>query len=460
MAQAISFHGAAETVTGSKHLLSVDGKQILVDCGLFQGSRELRNRNWEPFDFDPHELDAVVITHAHIDHIGMLPKLVRDGYRGPLYATPGTIGLARISLPDSGRLQEEEARYHNKHGSSRHQPALPLYTEADAFEALKLFKPVRYNEMHDLPAKCTFRFRPAGHILGSAFAEVYFPNGERILMGGDLGRFNTPIITDPTLVDFAEYLVVESTYGDRLHSTESAKERLRNLINDAIDNRLTLIVPSFSIGRTQELLYYINELQREKGIGFIPIYVDSPMGVSATALYDKTLDDHDLDMKLRLDEGDDPLDPDGLTLVRDVNQSKAINTMTGPMMIIAGSGMANGGRVIHHLKHRLGRRDTIVLFTGYQAEGTMGRTLLNGADTVQIHGQEIEVRATVDKLNSLSAHADQGEIMRWLGGFKQPPRKTFIVHGEPKAQQILAEKIRKDLGWSVVIPHQDQRFEL
>ncbi|MBL8061039.1 MAG: MBL fold metallo-hydrolase [Chthonomonas sp.] len=460
MAQAITFHGAAQTVTGSKHLLEVDGKQILVDCGLFQGGRELRERNWLPFGFDPLSLDAVIVTHAHIDHIGLLPKLIKEGYRGPLYATPGTIGLARISLPDSGRLQEEEAKYHNKHRSSRHDPALPLYTEADAFEALKLFKPIRYNQLQSLPGGASFRFLPAGHILGSGYAEVFFENGDRILMGGDLGRFNTPIINDPTMVEYAEYLVVESTYGDRLHSTENAKDRLREVIQAAIQDHLTIIVPSFSIGRTQELLYYINELQRERAIGFIPIYVDSPMGVSATALYDKTLDDHDLDMRLRLDEGDDPLDPDGLTLVRDVNQSKAINSMTGPMMIIAGSGMANGGRVIHHLKHRLRRRDTLVLFTGYQAEGTMGRDLLEGASEVTIHGQPVEVNAQVDKLNSLSAHADQGEIMHWLRGFKEPPRKTFIVHGEPKAQETLAEKIRAELGWNVIIPRQGERVEL
>ncbi len=460
MAQAITFHGAAQTVTGSKHLIEIDGKQILIDCGLFQGSRDLRDRNWLPFGFNPREIDAAVITHAHIDHIGLLPKLVHQGYQGPLYATPGTIGLARISLPDSGRLQEEEARFHNKKGTSRHQPALPLYTEADAFVALKQFQPVRYGQLQSLPSGCSFRFSPAGHILGSAFAEVFFRNGERILMGGDLGRFNTPIITDPTIMEHAEYLVVESTYGDRLHAQENAKEKLRGLINDAIENGLTLIVPSFSIGRTQELLYYINELQREKAIGFIPIYVDSPMGVSATALYDRTIEDHDVDMKIRLDEGDDPLDPKGLTLVRDVSQSKAINSMTGPMMIIAGSGMANGGRVIHHLKYRLSRRDTVVLFTGYQAEGTMGRRLLEGAEEVHIHGQEIAVNARVEKLNSLSAHADQGEIMRWLAGFKEPPRQTFIVHGEPRAQEALAAKIREELGWTVAIPAQGERFEL
>lgn len=460
MAQSIAFHGAAETVTGSKHLLTVDGKKILVDCGLFQGSRDLRERNWEPFGFDPNEIDAVVVTHAHIDHIGLLPKLVKEGYRGPIYATPGTIGIAKISLPDSARLQEEEAKFHNKHRTSRHEPALPLYTEADAYETMKLFRPVRYNMNHDLPAGCSFNFKPAGHILGSAFAEVYFPNGERILMGGDLGRFNTPIITDPTMVDFAEYLVVESTYGDRFHAQEDAKERLRVLINEAIDDHLTLIVPSFSIGRTQELLYFINDLQRENAIGRIPIYLDSPMGVSATELYDRTIEDHDVDMKYRSDEGDDPLNPDGVVMVRDVNQSKAINSMTGPMMIIAGSGMANGGRVIHHLKYRLRNHKTVVVFTGYQAQGTLGRRLIEGATEVEIHREMIPVNARIEKMNSLSAHADQGEILKWLRGFKTPPRMTFIVHGEPEPQAILAAKIREVLGWEVSIPHQGEAFDL
>lgn len=460
MAQSIAFHGAAETVTGSKHLLTVDGKKILVDCGLFQGSRDLRERNWEPFGFDPNEIDAVVVTHAHIDHIGLLPKLVKEGYRGPIYATPGTIGIAKISLPDSARLQEEEAKFHNKHRTSRHEPALPLYNEADAYETMKLFRPVRYNMNHDLPAGCSFNFKPAGHILGSAFAEVYFPNGERILMGGDLGRFNTPIITDPTMVDFAEYLVVESTYGDRFHAQEDAKERLRVLINEAIDDHLTLIVPSFSIGRTQELLYFINDLQRENAIGRIPIYLDSPMGVSATELYDRTIEDHDVDMKYRSDEGDDPLNPDGVVMVRDVNQSKAINSMTGPMMIIAGSGMANGGRVIHHLKYRLRNHKTVVVFTGYQAQGTLGRRLIEGATEVEIHREMIPVNARIEKMNSLSAHADQGEILKWLRGFKTPPRMTFIVHGEPEPQAILAAKIREVLGWEVRIPHQGEAFDL
>lgn len=460
MSHTLGFYGAAQTVTGSKHLLTTSGKKILIDCGLFQGGRALRERNWEPFGFDPTEIDAVIVTHAHIDHIGLLPKLIRDGFKGPIFATPGTIGISRFSLPDSGRLQEEEAKYHNKHLTSSHQPALPLYTEADAFEVLKLMRPVHYFEETAAPGGCRFEFIPAGHILGSAYAKITLASGETLLMGGDLGRFDTPIIRDPEMVSGADFLVVESTYGDRFHAQEDTIGRLREIMTRAVREHMVVLIPSFSIGRTQELLYFINELQREGSLPKLPIYLDSPMAVSATELYAKTTEDQDRDMKIRLDEGDDPMSPDGLVLVRDKNQSKAINSMNGPMMVIAGSGMANGGRIVHHLKNRLGKENTLVLFTGYQGEGTLGRELLEGSPTVSIHGQDIEVRAQVDKLNSLSAHADQGEIMNWLRGFQTPPKMTFIVHGEPPVQEVLAEKIRTELGWEVMIPSHGQTVNL
>lgn len=459
MSASITFHGAAQTVTGSRHLLELNGKRILVDCGMFQGGSELRQRNWQEPPFDPASLDAVVITHAHMDHIGMLPRLVQQGYTGPIYATPATIGLARISLPDSGRIQEEDARYANKHGYSQHRPALPLYTEKDAYRTLKQFEPVRYRELHDLPGGAQWRYLPAGHILGSAYAEVYFSNGERILMGGDLGRYDTPIIVDPTAVDFAEYLVVESTYGNRLHSDENPSTKLEAILKNAFNEGLTVIVPSFSIGRTQELLYLLKQLENAHRIPRIPIFVDSPMAISATDLYLRHKEDHDEDMKIALTDGK-ALEPDLLEFVRDREQSKALNSRKGPMMIIAGSGMANGGRVVHHLLHRLSDPSTFVLFTGYQAEGTLGRDILELNPEVRIHGKFVQVRARVEKLNSLSAHADQSEILRWLSGFKQPPRKTFIVHGEPEAQEALRDKIDEELGWSCEIPYQGQRFEL
>jgi metallo-beta-lactamase family protein len=459
MAQSITFHGAAEVVTGSKHLLTLDGKRILVDCGLFQGTRDARSLNWERFSFDPASLDAVVITHAHLDHIGMLPRLVAFGYSGPIYATPATIGLSRISLPDSARIQEEDARRANRHGS-RHSPALPLYTEEQAFACLKQFQPVHYDETRALPGGAQFRFHPAGHILGSAFAEIFFANGGRILMSGDLGRFNTPIIRDPTLMDAAEYLVVESTYGDRLHSPEDPMVKLEQILHDAMQTGAAVIVPSFAIGRTQELLYYCRKLQDAGRMPRIPVFIDSPMGMSATALYASCKEEQDADMRLSVDEHRSELEPEGVEFIRDREQSKALNNRPGPLMIIAGSGMATGGRVIHHLLNRIGNPKTIVVFTGYQAAGTLGRHILDGEPIVRIFGEEVHVAARVEQLSALSAHADQGEILHWLKAFKSPPRRTFIVHGEPPAQQALQAKIREELGWETVIPHMHQAFAL
>lgn len=460
MANRLTCHGAAETVTGSRHLIETNGKRILVDCGLFQGGSELKQRNWQPLAFDPRDIDAVVLTHAHIDHIGYLPRLVKHGYDGPIYCTAATAALCRISLPDSGRLQEEEARHANKHGYTKHNPALPLYTEADAYAVFPRLKKIHYHEFRDLPGGAVWRYLPAGHILGSAFAEIYFDNGERILMSGDLGRYNTPIIKHPAIVDFSEYLMIESTYGDRLHGEGDPAEHLGQVLRQAYQSGSTVIVPSFAIGRTQELLYYIHTLQGQGRCPRIPIFIDSPMAVSTTDLYRACQEEHDADMNQEVDLGHHPLDPEGVTFVRDRELSKELNSRPGPMVIIAGSGMANGGRVVHHLFHRLSDPSTVVLFTGYQAEGTLGRRLLEGEPTVTIFGQEVEVRAHVDKLNALSAHADQADIMRWLGNFKTPPKRTFIVHGEPKAQAVLQAKIAAELGWETVIPKQGESFEL
>lgn len=460
MPQSIAFHGAAQTVTGSKHLITANGKKILVDCGLFQGSRELRERNWRPFAFDPQEIDAVVLTHAHTDHIGLLPKLVKEGYRGPIYATKGTQGLCKVSLPDSGRLQEEEASYHNRHQTSRHAHALPLYTEADAYETLKLIQPVHFYDFKNLPGGVTFQYVPAGHILGSAFVEVYFENGERILMGGDLGRYDRPILKDPTPMDFAEYLVIESTYGDRLHDKGDAKEKIAEILADAERDRSVVLVPSFAIGRTQEMLWYFNELQKEGRFPKMPVYVDSPMASATTLLYMEPGDDLDDDLRVDLTEGNSPFRRDIVQFVRDRNMSKSLNSAEGPFIVISGSGMLTGGRITHHLQAHVSDPSTIVLFTGYQAEGTLGRDLLDGAPTVRLFGHEVEVRARVEKLDMLSAHADYEEMMRWLSHFKSAPRKTFIVHGEPPAQLALQQRIREELGWETEIPAQGQSFAL
>jgi len=459
MSQTIQFLGAAETVTGSRHLLTLNGAKVLVDCGLFQGGKELRSRNWLPFPINPKEIDALVVTHAHLDHIGYIPKLVRDGFEGPIYCTRATLGLARISLPDSGHLQEEDARHHNRYGTS-HNPALPLYTEADARDCLRLFKPVKYDTFTEIPGGATFRFLPAGHILGSAFAEIYFENSERILTSGDLGRYDTPIIKDPTTIEYAEYLVVESTYGDRLHSHEPVLPKLEELLNWAMANRSIVLVPSFSIGRTQELLYYLKQLEEQGKLPNIPIYVDSPMGLSATELYTNAVEERDEETQLKFNLHENPLEPKGLRMVRNPQESKQLNQARGPAFIIAESGMANGGRIVHHFIHHLGEPSTLVIFTGYQAEGTLGRMIIEGAKRVHILGQEVEVNARIDKLNALSAHADQAEIMQWLRGFKSPPRKTFIVHGEPPAQAAMRDKIVAELKWDVAIPHWKEQFEL
>lgn len=456
--QTIGFYGAAETVTGSRHLVTVNHKKVLVDCGLFQGGRELRQRNWEPFPIDPREIDAVVITHAHLDHIGWLPRLVAEGYEGPIYATSATIALSRISLPDSARLQEEDARQANKHGS-RHAPALPLYTEQDVYPCLKLFRPVGYDKRQELPGGASFKFVPAGHILGSAMAEIALPSGDLLLMSGDLGRFGTPIIRDPETVDFADYLVIESTYGDRLHSHEDPMVKLEEIMKDAWRDGSVVLVPSFAIGRTQELLFYLRKLQDENRMPRIPVFVDSPMAVSVTELYRTCKEEMDEDMLLSLQHGHSELEPEGVTYIRDATESKALNSRSGPMMIIAGSGMANGGRILHHLIHHLPDPRTIVLFTGYQAEGTLGRRLLEGQKAVRIMKSELQVAARIERVSALSAHADQGEILHWLGGFHTPPKTTFIVHGEPPAQEALQAKI-EELGWKAEIPHQAQVFPL
>ena len=445
----LSFFGAARTVTGSRHLLDLGDAKILVDCGMFQGDREARARNAAPFPFDPADVDALVVTHAHMDHIGLIPRLIAGGFRGPIVATPATIGLARVSLPDSGRIQEEEASRRARHGGPNEPP---LYTEAEAYAALERFEPLGYHTEADLPGGATLTFRPAGHILGSAYAQIGLPEGRVLLMGGDLGRFGTPVIRDPERVAHADYLVVESTYGDREHRKEPVLPKLRAILERAAEVGGAVLVPSFSIGRTQELLYYLRKLQDAGEMPRMPIFLDSPMAVTATELYRNAKEDQDDDMLVSVAEGRSELDPEGLQLVRDRATSKALNARPGAMVIIAGSGMATGGRIVHHLLQRLGRSETTVLFTGYQAEGSLGRRILEGENPVKMLGQEVAVAATVERLNALSAHADQGEILDWLRGFAEPPRTTFIVHGEPRANQGLADAIAAELGWRTVIP--------
>lgn len=458
MADSITFYGAARTVTGSRHFLQLEGHPVLVDCGLYQGSRELADKNRDPFQFDPKKIEKLVLTHAHLDHLGLIPRLVDEGFTGEVICTPATEALAKISLPDSGRIQEEDAYHHNK----RHHdnPIQPLYNERQALAALKQFRTREYYEIFDLPGGAQCRFMPAGHILGSAMAEIFLKSGARILMSGDLGRYNRPLIKDPAAVDSADYLVIESTYGDRLHPVEDTLEHLERVIKDAVETQSAILIPSFSIGRTQELLYYISQLQDQHRIPRIPIFLDSPMATSTTALYRRFYEDLDPDMIKAFEANESLLEPDGVHFVRDRNESKSLNNRPGPFILIAGSGMATGGRIVHHLMLRLPQEQTTVLFTGFQSEGTLGRRLLDGASTVHIMGQEIEVRAKVDRLKSLSAHADQADLMHWMGQFKSQPQLTFIVHGEPDAQNALQDKIVSTLGWDVVIPNEGDHFPL
>ena len=460
----IQFLGAARTVTGSKHLVEVDGFLAMVDCGLFQGLKELRLRNWEPFPIDPASINTVILTHAHIDHTGYLPRLVRDGFHGEVYATPATVELARILLPDSARLQEEDAVYANKVGSTKHAPALPLYNEKDANEALRHLNSVNFHKQVQLTRKLSFEFVTAGHIIGSSFVNFDFESKDgrrkRMIMTGDLGRYNEPIIPDPSNIDDADYIVVESTYGDRDHPDYDVKARLAEIINDTARLGGHILIPAFAIGRTQQLLYLIRELEEENRIPILPVYVDSPMAVSATKLYLRHTEDHDLEMKDLLDERRNPLATKRFNLARTVQESKKVSEEEESTIVISASGMATGGRILHHLRKRLPDERNTVIFAGFQAEGTRGRRLVDGATEVKIFGQFVPVRARIERLENLSAHADSKEILRWLGGFKRAPETLFLVHGEPNAQEVLKNKIIEKFGWRVVIPEYLEKFDL
>lgn len=460
----LQFLGATGTVTGSKYVLEAHGSRAMIDCGLFQGLKELRLRNWESLAVNPTSITWVLLTHAHIDHSGYLPRLVRDGFKGPVYATTATADLLKILLPDSAKLQEEDAEYANRKGFSKHRPALPLYTEQDAAAALKLIQKVSYEENVPLNKFLSARFIPAGHILGSSFIEVQVNEPERapvkVVFSGDLGRYDEPILNDPEPENDADYLLVESTYGNRLHDHTSPKDRLAEIINATAERGGKVIIPAFAVGRTQLVVYYLRELEDEGRIPILPVAVDSPMGVEATRLYSKHHEDHDLDMQRVENLQRNPLATRNFSLVQGRSGSKALNTQQGSAIIISASGMATGGRVLHHLAQWLPDPASTVIFAGYQAAGTRGRRLQDGETQVKIHGEMVQVRAHIESISSLSAHADAGEIMRWLRGFKRPPRKTFVVHGEADSAAALRDLIVKELGWDAVIPTYKEVVEL
>lgn len=450
----LSFLGAAGTVTGSRYLLEVKGHQYLIDCGLFQGGRIDKARNWEPFPNSPDHIDAVLLTHAHIDHIGYLPRLVRQGFHGPVYATEASKALMQIVLPDSAHLQEQDAAYANKKGYSRHKPALPLYTAADAEQTLKLIQGIAFDRALGLDG-ITVTWRPAGHILGSAILDLEAWDGTdavHLVFSGDLGRYKSEVMRPPTTIPEADFLLIESTYGDRLHSNEPVQEVLATALDHAIRNEGVLLIPSFVVGRTQEVLYHIRQLQEKGRVADLPVFIDSPMAVDTSHIYCQFGDDHNLDVNLLMDETECPLRCRDTHFVRDPEESKLLNTRRGPAVIISASGMCNGGRIMHHLKWRLPDKRNALLFVGYQAEGTLGRLLLSGQREVRIHGEKVPVTASIFQAHGLSAHADRDDLLRWLSGFSRPPRRTFVVHGEPAGTRALQEQIQRRLGWEVTAP--------
>jgi metallo-beta-lactamase family protein len=480
----ITFLGAAQTVTGSKYLLDTGQSKILVDCGLFQGLKELRERNWQGLPILATDVDAIVLTHAHLDHCGYLPRLVSQGFRGRIFCTAGTLDLCRIVLPDAGRIQEEDAANANRHGYSKHAPALPLYTETDAFRAISQLQPVGYDRPMPVTADIEAEFVNAGHLLGSAYARVR-TDGRTILFGGDLGRYNRPVLPDPSIVTEADYLLVESTYGDRVHEHDDSGARLADVISATAQRGGRIIIPAFAIGRVEELIYWLKRLEDEKRIPVLPVYVDSPMAIDALARYTQRVQELDPDLQPESSDEKAPHGPADHEESRDERQrhaarerqlcvfcterfrtistpqeSKQLTQSKMPAIVISASGMATGGRVLHHLKAALPDSRNTILFVGYQAVGTRGRLLVDGAKTVRIHGEMIPVQARIELVESMSAHADSSEILRWLAGFTRAPRRTFIVHGEVPAMEALSQSVRAKLGWEMSMPRHLEKVDL
>jgi metallo-beta-lactamase family protein len=452
-AMRMTFLGAAGTVTGSKYLLEHRDQHVLIDCGLFQGYKQLRLHNWDPFQLPVRDLQAIVLTHAHLDHSGYLPVLARNGYRGPVYATPATCELVKILLRDSGRLQEEEAEFANRHGFSKHAPALPLYTEQDAERALKLLHPVELHHRVTIVPGLSILLRGAGHILGAATVEIV-ADGITLVCSGDLGRPNDPLMFAPETIEQTDYLLIESTYGDRRHPEESPEKQLAEVITrTALRHGITL-VPSFAVGRAQLLMYHLYRLKQQHAIPDLPIYLNSPMATDVTRLYQRFRSEH----RLSLEECEGMCQ--GTHFVRATRDSIELDQMRTPAVILAASGMATGGRVLHHLKALAPNPLNTLLIPGFQAGGTRGAQIIAGAPSVRIHGKDVPIRAEVVPMETLSAHADADEIIEWLRGFKRPPKHTYVVHGEPNASDVLRRRISLELGWSVSVPEYRDSVDL
>ncbi|HTK36931.1 MAG TPA: MBL fold metallo-hydrolase [Pyrinomonadaceae bacterium] len=463
----ITFYGGVGTVTGSKYLLESNNKRVLVDCGLFQGLRELREKNWEDLPFDVRELDAIIITHAHIDHTGFLPRVVKLGYQGEIITSRATADLMKILLPDSARLQEEEADYRNRHDLTRHSPALPLYDEDDAKATLEMLRPVP-NDGNPVDVCEGFKasFMVAGHIMGASLVLVEMtnarPNGESVkfLFSGDLGHYDQPIVKDPAPPPDCDYLMCESTYGNRLHGEDSSEEQMARIINEAAKRNGPILIPAFAVGRTQEVLYMIRELEEQKRIPILPVVVDSPMAAQATQVYNRWHEEHDREYASILAHKRHPLRTASMSTAATRDESKRLNNMKGPRIIISASGMLTGGRVLHHAVRILPDEDATIIFVGYQAAGTRGRRVLDGEPEVKIMKQWVPVRCHVEKVEGFSAHADWQGVLRWLSGLHSAPKLVFTTHGEPAAAEAMAQHIREKFGWNVEVPHYGETVEL
>lgn len=462
----LTFTGAAGGVTGSRFLLSAGDRRILVDCGLFQGLKKLRLRNWERPPFDLAAVDTVLLTHAHIDHSGWLPRAVRLGLKAPVYTTEGTAELLELLLMDAAHLQEEDAAWANKKGYSKHRPAEPLFTSVDALRVLKYVESQPYDRWLDLGDGIRARFGNAGHILGAAFIELRVPEtgGERTLVfSGDVGRYGVPLHRDPDPLPACDTLIIESTYGDREHTSEPVVEQIRRVFKETIERRGVVLIPAFAVGRVQMVTLVLRELMQRGELPTVPIYVDSPMAVDATLIYGRHLYDEHLDGDVVTD-GRSELFPDDVHLCRTVHESKQLNTREGPLVIISSSGMMTGGRILHHLARRLGRPENLILLAGYQAAGTRGRALQDGARTLRLHGENWPVRCRHETIHGLSSHADRGELLRWLGTAPSMPRRVYVVHGEPASAAAFAETLRERQagagGGTVTVPELDEVCEV
>ncbi len=458
----LSFHGAAGTVTGSKYLLEVNGRKVLIDCGMFQGPGRLRQLNWDAPWFEPTELEAVIVTHGHIDHIGYLPKLVRRGYTGKVYATAPTVDISGISLLDAAHIQEEDAEFRNRKHLTHHKKALPLYTTDNAEAAIELFTAVPYDKWVDVCEGVRFRLRIVGHILGAASVEVEVSDGgtkKTILFSGDVGRYGNPLTIDPAEPPECDYLVCESTYGGRLHFDEDPRQVFSELIHESIRHKSVLLIPAFAVSRTQQITFLINGLIRDGLIPEIDIYIDSPMAISATDIFCKYHAYHSIDIK-QLDGSGCILEGKNVHLCRKRKDSKDLNKLKGPAVIMSSSGMMTGGRIMHHLMLRLPDPATTVLLSGFMAEGTPGRKLAEGATELRIHKQMVPVKARVRALYGISGHADYSELLKWLEPIKTPPQRVFVTHGEPPQSTAMAEHLRQNRGWNCHLPELHETVRL